>query len=308
MKTRQAKLFYVLTCSVMLLATRAIHARPMGHYGYWKMVEDMAADGRTPETKAQVATRLLDIVQDTTAHMHLRKAAVEKLGEWGSTGAKDTLKNLSESLPWTDSTRPLKRAAFFAYWRISVTEQPRQEDQVAILMKALHARLGTIIASNVQIWAADELANRGIKDALPEIIKSIRYRNPTERGEEQIRLCTAKIELVATSTSRAEALARALAMKDFTQEQELKKWAIQELGKLGTADSQSVLVGFAIDLQNRFYDKDAKRVHPSGEDRLDVYAPLLYSASVGLLRNSGLSDAQIRAAGVRDDEFFHLAP
>jgi len=307
MKTRRTKLFCIVTCAVMLLMTRTICARPMGHYGYWKMVEDIAREASTPEKKDQVAARLLGIVQDTTAHIYLRKAAVEKLGDLGSPAAKDMLKNLSENLPWTDSTRPLKRAAFLAYWRISVAEQSKHEDQVAILMKALHAKLGTIIASNVQIWAADELANRGIKEALPEIIKSVRYRNPTERGEEQIRLCTTKIELITTSANREEALTRALAMKDFTQEQELRKWAIQELGKLGTQDSQSVLVGFALDLQNRYYDKDGKRVHQD-EDRLDVYAPLLYNTIVDLLRDSGLSDTQIKGTGVQHDKFFILAP
>lgn len=65
--------------------------------------------------------------------------------------------------------------------------------------------------------------------------------------------------------------------------------------------------GFALDLQNRYYDKDGKRVHQS-EDRLDVYAPLFYNRIVDLLRESGLSDVQIKMTGLQRDKFFILAP
>jgi hypothetical protein len=116
--------------------------------------------------------------------VHLREFAVCKLGDLGAVEVKDKLRELAETLSWSDLTRTLKWRALDNYWRLVVFEATSQEKQVALLKQALHVRLNGIIASSTQRWAADELANRGVRDALPEITKSIRLRNPTKAGEE----------------------------------------------------------------------------------------------------------------------------
>lgn len=189
---------------------------PRPFYQQYKFVREIATDTNTPARRAQVVTELMGIVQ-TEQDVHLRQFAAEKLGELEAVEAKDMLKSFAESLEWNDSTRQIKWTAFLAYWQIKVAEQPSEDGQIQLLMQALHEKFDGLIASNVQKWAAEELANRGVEKALPEIIKSIRYRNPTERGEEQIRLCSTKIKLLTTNTNRQEALTEALAIEDSTQ-------------------------------------------------------------------------------------------
>jgi len=268
----------------------------------YKFIQEIASDTSTPARKAQVVTKLMGIVQ-TEQDVHLRQFAADKLGELGAVEAKNMLKAFVETLEWNDSTRQLKWTTFHAYWQIKVAEQSSEEDQAQLLMQALHEKFDGLIASNVQMWAANELANRGVEKALPEIIKSIRYRNPTERGEEQIQLCTTKIKLLTTNTSRQEALTEALVMEDSTQYQQLKGWAVKELGKLNTQESRYILVNYALDLQNRCYDNNGNWT-VSKDDRIGAYAGEFYYDIIKILKKADMTDEEIQATGLRPDKFF----
>ena len=127
--------------------------------------------------------------------------------------------------------------------------------------------------------------------------------NPTERGEEHIRLCKTKIELLSTSKSRLEALTKALATKDFTRYQRLKRWAVKELGKLKTQESRLILIGYALELQSKYYDENGKWIGQKG-DRLVVYAGEFYHSIIKILENSGMTVAEVKATGLRPDKFF----
>jgi len=156
-------------------------------------------------------------------------------------------------------------------------------------------------------WAAGELANRGVKRALPEIIESIRYRNPGERGEKEIWLCKTKIDLLSASKSRLEGLAKALETQDITNDQLLLRWAIAELGKLGSDANRSLLAAFALRLQSRYYDWWGRMIEDSN-DPLCRAAGDLYRRAIGILRAGGMTDAQMKAAGLRPNRFFIQPP
>jgi hypothetical protein len=273
----------------------------------YQVVEKITRDISTPEKRIAAIAELSEIVKDSGQDMILRQFAAKKLGELEASEAKDMLKAIAGSLEWTDSTRQLKWTTFKAYWQIKVAEEPNEVKQVELLKRALQERFEGIIASNVQTWAADELANRGVKEALPEIINSIRHRNTSERGEEQIRLCKIKINLLNANTTRYEALTKALVMEDSNQYQPLKRWAIKELGKLRTDQSRWTLINYALELQNSYYDDNGKWIGRR-EDAFASYAGEFYRTIIKILKKADMTDAEIKDIGLRPYKVFIEPP
>ena len=117
-------------------------------------------------------------------------------------------------------------------------------------------------------------------------------------------MCRTKIELLSTIKSRQEALTASLLMDDQTQYQWLKRWAIKELGKLGTEESRSTLIAFAIELQSKYYDENGKRIKRKKGDLLGLRAPLLYRNIVSILKKSDMTDSEIEASGLQIDKYF----
>ncbi|MDH7599714.1 MAG: hypothetical protein QHH07_08800 [Sedimentisphaerales bacterium] len=165
----------------------------MPYYDYWRLVEDIAKDTSTPEKKAQVIGVLLSIVRLDAVDVHLREFAVRKLGELGASQARDALKELAERLTWTDATRQLMSEATLASWKIRVAEEKTPEAQEDLLIQLLWDKNHLPShASVIPWWAAEELANRGVSKALPEIAAAIRYINTSPRAEWFIQLCGAR--------------------------------------------------------------------------------------------------------------------
>jgi hypothetical protein len=275
-------------------------------YEQHKLVQEIAKDTSTPEKKAKVVVELSDIVEDKTGEIHLRQFAAEKLGEIQAIEAKDMLKTLAEELDWSDENRQLKRVTTLAYWKIRVAVEPNAPTQQAMLTKLLFGETSPPPhADVVPSWAADELANRGVKEALPLITKSIKSRLTGERADLRIWLCQTKIELLTTNASRYDALATALVtMDDRTPYGTLKKWAIEELGKEKEPDDgRWVLLAYALDLQKKCYDGNGKwklsRTDPLARNATDFYKTI-----IKILKDSGMSDMTIKAMGLRQDKYF----
>lgn len=308
MKTRRTPPLKLVTFGITFLMTTTVFSRPMGHYGHWKMVQDISRDTSTPQKKAEVTTALLNMVQDDAGNVYLRQFAVEKLGELEASETRDVLKELAEGLKWTDATRQLKRSATLAYWRIRIAEEkPKQAQEDLLILLLWGKNHPPPHADVVPWWAAEELANRGVKRALPEISKAIAYRDPTSKGNEFIRLCSAKVELISASANRQEALTQALGSVDPLMGQALKRWAIAELGKLGTDEARRVLVGYALDLQQTHYDQSGElKTRP--QDRIYLNAAEYYNIVLETLRDKGMNESEIKAAGLKSDKCFLVAP
>ena len=241
----------------------------------YEAIEEITRDISTQQKRSAAIAELSVIVKDSRQNTTLRQFAAGKLGELGAIEAKDMLKALAMTLEWTDSAQQLKRVTTLAYWKIQVAEEPNEPVQEELLIRLLRGGAGPPHADVVPSWAADELANRGVKRALPAIVRTLRRMNPNERGEAHIRLCKTKIELLSASKGRQEALTKALLMEDPTQYQRLKRWAIRELGKLGTQESRYTLAAFAVELQSKYYDENRKWIGRKG-DRLGTYANEFY--------------------------------
>jgi len=298
-KKKQVEVFIV--SSIMVLIPHVVTASPPPFYEQQKIVEEIAKDTSTSEKKAKIVAELMDIV-NKGKDVHLRQFAAEKLGELEAVEAKDMLKTLAEKLEWTDSTRYLKGAIILAYWQIRVAEELTKEAQEELLIKLVKGGPPPN-APVVPSWAVDELSNRGVKRALPEIIRRIRSNYSGKYGEERIMLCTKKIQLISTNKSRQEALTEALLTEDKTQYQEIKTWAIKELGKLKTDESRWILINYALELQKKFYDDNQKwigrRGDPEASNALEFYRNI-----IKILKKADMTDDEIQATGLRPDKFF----
>lgn len=155
----------------------------------------------------------------------------------------------------------------------------------------------------VCVWAIDELANRGIRKALPEMVEQIRsHYGDCKYADEMIWLCTTKLNLLSSTKNRSEALGRALAMDDPTQDRWLKRWAIKELGSLATQESQGTLIGYALELQNKYQDKSGEW-KGSSEDVSVLYAATFHDMIIDILESNHMTETEIEQAGLRMNKF-----
>ncbi len=269
-----------------------------------RTIKEITKDIDTHEKRSAAIAKLSIIVKDSTQNEMLRMFATYELGELGAVEARDMLKELAESIEWTDSAQQqLKRVAFLAYWQIRVAQEASEEKQVQLLKQALNESFDGYEAGNVQGWAVDELANRGIKEALPEIIKTVRSHYSGKYGEDRVLLCRTKIELLSSSENRQEALSKALVTEDTSQYQRLKRWAIKELGKLGTEGSRMILINYALGLQKEYYDENGNRI--AQEDGLGTRnASRLYNMIIHALRGNGMTEREIEATGLLPGRLF----
>ncbi|MHC4478940.1 MAG: hypothetical protein ACYTEL_25210 [Planctomycetota bacterium] len=274
----------------------------------YEVIEDITQDVGTREGRAAAIAELISIVNDSKRDVQLRELAARKLGELGAVEAKDVVGAVALELEWTDATRGLKSACTLSFWQLRVAEDPNRRSQNNLLIKLLSGRdVPPPHAGIVRWWVEDELASRGVKEALPEIIKSIEGRVSGKRAERRIWLCRTKIEFVSTSSTRLEALKRALEMEDITPDQWLTRCPVQEMGKLGTEQSRAELKEYALDLQNRYYDEKGKRKGPRREPAAR-HADEFYRTAIRILRKSGMTDEEIKASGLRPDKYFFPAP
>lgn len=301
----------IITLSlIMALTPQLLLSSPPPFYQQKQMIEEIAKDVATREKKAKVIEELTAIVKDMGNDIHLRQFAAEKLGALGAIEAKDVLKGLAESLALSDGTRYLKGAITLAYWQIRVAEEPNEMAQEELLIKLVRGGPAPQAGSTVPWWAVDQLANRGVKRALPDMIKRIKLQRggDDKYSQEIIWLCETKIRLLSASKSREDALIEALlAVEDTTWDMRLKSWAIKELGKLRTQESRAILIAYALQLQEKYYDQNGKRIFPK-DDRLGSHASMFYYTIIKILEKSGMSDSDIKATGLEPSKFFIIPP
>ena len=290
----------IFAITLMGVLSRPVLASPAPFFEQRKKIHCIAHDPN--KRRSEIVAMLMAIAESQEKHVYLRYFAVMELGKLKAVVVKDRLEALAEQLDWSDQTRQLRTQAYLSYWMVKVASQPAEQHQIELLRQAL--KKGVTIGA-VQDWAADELSNRGVAGALPEIVKSIRdrYPFPDKWAQDRIWFCKTRIELLAERPSRQEALIEALGMKDITQYQALKQWAIEELGKLDTPESRQALIGFAIELQTTYHDAMGKRVHRKG-DQESTHASSFYHAIIKRLRCNGMSLSDMESAGLKPRKLF----
>ena len=90
------------------------------------------------------------------------------------------------------------------------------------------------------------------------IAKSIRRRNPTQDGEEEIRFAEARIRAVTSDPDRAKALVNALKISSDPNDERLIQWAVPLLASMHTAAADAELEKYSAAL-NRLPAQSAER-------------------------------------------------
>jgi HEAT repeat protein len=200
----------------------------------------------------------------------VRQYAIEKIGELAKPEADNFLIQISSNT----NESVLMLAARIAYLNSRVIREPSQAGKMRILLETLnHAPM-----RNTRSWAADELCDMGDAASLPQVRKTISDVDPFPSGKKRFNLCESKVRLLAAHTVRIDALKAALLDKD----EELRRWGIQQLGKLKTPDADTALVNFAGVLQKNPLDENER----------------LLNLTVHALTKRGWDDQRFKAHGI----------
>lgn len=298
-------LFVILSLSGVL--TTVSRARPLPYAKQRATIKALVRDVDTPAERTKAVSELIRIVKDDNRDRWLRTFAAEELGQLGAVEAESTLKSVADQLGSTDTDRRLRWSAYLAQWQIRIARQPKRENKIQLLNEALTDRYDGLIAWRVQAWAGSELANMGIKEAMPDVIKSIRRREPPNRAEELIQFQQAKVDILNTYSIRLEALTFALAAPDTNTQHKIKVWAISELGKLRTEESIQTLAAYGSELQNVYYDEKGRRIRPK-DDPLRRHVHRIYHTIIRTLKANKVSDSAMEQMGLHRERFSVVAP
>ena len=270
---------YLIVVGLLLSGiSKNVSGMPAPEYFYEMQYKEQlraAKDQAQAEKRTKIISEFIAVANDDTQEWRFRRFAASKLGELKALEAKENLKELADKLEWDDTSRYLKGSVINAYWQIRVAEEPNELAQEVLLVKLISDNPPPPYGGGMPFWPVEELANRGVKRALPEIIKAIKFSSSGKREEQLIRLCTTKIKLLTESESRFDALFEALYMKPLTPEYALKHWAIAELGKLADPRGIETLLDYALGLQKTYYDDSGKQIIDKN-DRLSTYAGEFY--------------------------------
>jgi HEAT repeat protein len=205
---------------------------------------------------------------DTSVKMH----ALEKIGELARPEADKFLIQVSADA----SESVLQHAARLAYLNSRVIREPSQAGKKKILVETMN----TEAMRDTRSWAAEELCDMGDTASLPQVRKTISAVDPTPSGNKRFSACESKVRLLSKYSSRIEALKSALSDKDDG----IRRWGIQHLGKLKTAEADTTLVNFASELQKNPQDANER----------------LLNLTVHALKERGWDDQRLNARGIEN--------
>lgn len=186
---------------------------------------------------------LEEIVKNKSMPTSVRAYALEKIGELARPEADTFLIRVSSNT----NESVLMLAARIAYLNSRVIREPSQAGKRRILLETLN----DAPMRDTRSWAADELCDMGEIVSLLDVRNTISAVDPTPSGNRRFILCESKVRILFMHRRRIDALRAAL----FDKDEDLRRWGIQQLGKLNSTEADTTLVDFARQLQKN--PKDA---------------------------------------------------
>lgn len=272
-----------LLLSSSLLATSAPFAAEQA------VVDRLMAEALLPETRSQALGELTKIVEarkqydiyQREMYVELRSYAVGRMADLPIPELKEYFLQITADRFGIGFPHKLRAAAFRAYWKLRVSLVQDPVEQRRLLIQALDDQFEGFTADG---WAAMELCNRGVTDAFDAIVRVIKKKSGSSRGDEQVRLCRMKMDQLAAHPTRFDALASVLRTVDPLEERRFITWAIHELAALATEESRTELAAYILRLQ-----KDQRLERDS----------FLYYWPFELLRAAGWTDKKFKEMGIR---------
>jgi hypothetical protein len=180
----------------------------------------------------------------------VRAYALGRLGETGLADVESFLENLGPTELENDRTGQVRPAARIAYWDCRVRRLGKGDQAANVLEAVLFEQRDARSDGAVRSWAANELCSRGARESLPLIRQSIKSRNSLKDGDDEIRFCEVRIDILTRFATRQDALTAALRMVDDFQDFRIKRWAIEGLLKLRSPQADAALLQYANELRN----------------------------------------------------------
>lgn len=178
----------------------------------------------------------------------VRAYALRKIGETGLAEAVDFLSKLTPAAFGEDVVHQIWPSVQIALQEAKLNQLPDRQAKSDFLEQTIRASNDAMSNGAVHGWAENELCNAGTVTSLPVIQESIRNRDPSPRGEEEVQFCEARIEVIRRSSDRIAALATALRVAEEPQDEKLVRWAFYQLADMHSASADAELDRFAAEI------------------------------------------------------------
>jgi hypothetical protein len=155
--------------------------------------------------------------------LDVRIYAMRRIGDVALPEALEYLQNLKKDDFMAERSSQIWETAQIALHQAHVNRIPDELGKTEFLENTLSEHTPAIS------WAVEELCNRGSYRSLALIRESIRKRNPTRDGEQQIEFCRARMDILARNFDRTRALGSFLSVSEGSNDRDLRAWAINQL-------------------------------------------------------------------------------
>jgi len=210
------------------------------------------AEGRVqhppPELEVQVGLPPGELNRPDYSSYQVRACALRRIGDLHSVEARLYLRSLRPAMFVSDNPGYIWTAAQIAL-REALLSDLREDEKVSFLENVLTEEHDPLSDSGVSAWAVDRLCNRGSIQSLSVIRTSILRRNTLKDGTAEIGFCEARMQVLASSPDRVNALASALSVQNTVTNPMLTGWAINELFSLNLRRGDAELDRYAKEIE-----------------------------------------------------------
>jgi hypothetical protein len=210
--------------------------------------------GRSHDITAQVQAELGlargELQQNTFNDPVVRAYAFHKLGEIGVTDAIDFLENLRQEDIGSDNSQQVWPAVQVALQTALLNRISDPQLKIEFLQKALRSQLAIANSHGaVAWWTANQLCDRGDLSSTAMIQEVMKAKWSDQSGEDQIRFCEARMNVISRDSDHVKALGSVLTITNSTDDDQLISWAISQLRAMRSPNGNRELKRFATEIR-----------------------------------------------------------
>lgn len=217
----------------------------------------------SPESAMQFGIPSAQLRNTKFDHPSVRAYAFRKIGGTGLPAAANFLQNLKPSDIGRDDTGSIWPAAQIALHEAMLSRITGPSLKTQFLENTLTERHDAASNGAVKYWAVEELCDSGAQASMALIQESIRDFWSGERGEEAVRFCEARIDVLSRHSDRVKAMGSVLTVQNNADNARLITWAMHQLQAIHSPEADAELKRFAGEIdrlpngsveQGRFYE------------------------------------------------------
>jgi len=159
----------------------------------------------------------------------VRGCALRALGRTGLPQALEFLGRLKQGDFADDSSQQVWPEAHIALHEARLNAIQDADAQVEFLARIVSEQ----VTGTTAYWASNQLCDRGASQSLPAIRESLRRNWSGSYGENEVRFCEARVQVIRSNPDRVKALAAVLTTWG-SEDMRLLRWAVDQLDGLAT--------------------------------------------------------------------------